>query len=601
MVPSNPVPTGLRCSGSPTPIAGIDHIRAPITSGHRSHRESITLTSRCGWEAMVGRATRWLRGMLLLGAGLLLVTTCSPAAGGVMAPRTRGVSHASSKHVPKAKTWLGPDGVESSATIAENHKRGTSSWQITEQGAGFIEGFADHNYAEQGDVVALYVSTDQPSFDVVAYRMGWYGGLGARAVWRSPEVTGGDQPPCPVDPSTNMVACDNWSRSLTMKVTAAFVPGDYLLKLTASDNAQSYVLLTVWQPDSHATYLVLNRSMVEQGWNTFGGYDFYQGQGPCILDDDTYPPCNRARVVSFDRPYAGNGSSDFLTNEYPMVEFMEQEGLDVTYCTDICLSEHPGFLLRHKVLVDLDHDETWTNSEREAALDAAAAGVNLAFFGAATLVRHARLQASPLGPDREEVDYRDSAEDPLDQQGTDPWDVTGNTWDAPPTNWDAESFLGQVYSGYLDPGEPNAPMVIFDAAPWFVRGTGLTDGVQVPSVINSDIEHLDPSGPMPANLQVLAHSPIPLSEAYTNQGEWGGDTYSDVTYYTEAASGAGVFDAGNNIWVATLQPCGPSAPGCPAPIMRKLTANVLRLFGQGPAGKLAPSAANWQSVTPAGS
>lgn len=318
--------------------------------------------------------------------------------------------------------------------MAENRRTGTSDWRITNQATGFIEGFANYDYAQQGDNVGLYVSTSEASFHVVAYRMGWYGGSGARQIWRSAQIAGRDQPPCALDHSTNMVSCDNWSRALTMAVTPEFVPGDYLLKLTASNNSQSYILLTIWQPDSHATYLVMNRSMVEQGWNTFGGYDFYQGQGSCILDSYQYPPCNRARVVSFDRPYAGNGSSDFLTNEYPMVQFMEEEGLDVTYCTDICISEHPGFLLQHKVLVDLDHDETWTNSEREAVLNAAAKGVNMAFFGAATLVRHARLEASPLGPDREEVDYRDSTEDPLDVGG-DPWEVTGNTWSSPPTNW----------------------------------------------------------------------------------------------------------------------------------------------------------------------
>ena len=339
-------------------------------------------------------------------------------------------------------TWLGADGVESSAVIAENRRPGTSSWRITEEGPGFVEGFADLDYAEQGDKIGLYISTNQPSLYVTAYRMGWYGGAGARQIWRSTEVTGRDQPICMLDHSTNMVSCDNWSRSLTMTVTSAFVPGDYLLKLTASNNSQSYILLTIWQPDSHATYLMMNRSMVEQGWNSFGGYDFYQGQGSCILDSLEYPPCNRARVVSFDRPYSGNGSSDFLTNEYPIVEFMEQEGLDVTYCTDICIPEHPGFLLQHKVLVDPDHDETWTNSERVAVLNAASKGVNFAFFGAATLVRHARLQPSPLGLDREEVDYRDSAEDPLNN-AQNPWQVTGNTWSSSPTYWDSETFLGR--------------------------------------------------------------------------------------------------------------------------------------------------------------
>jgi hypothetical protein len=343
----------------------------------------------------------------------------------------------------------------------------------------------------------------------------------------------------------------------------------------------------------------MNRSMVEQGWNTFGGYDYYQGEGPCILDDYGYPPCNRARVVSFDRPYAGDGSSDFLTNEYPLVQFMEQEGLDVTYCTDICISDHPNFLLQHRTLLGLDHDETWTNSERLAALQAAKAGVNIAFFGAATLVRHARLESSALGSDRQEVDYRDASEDPLGQDRA--WNATGNTWDSPPTNWDAGSFLGEGYSGYLEPGAPNAPIEVYDASSWLFAGTGLHNGSLIPSAINSDIDHLMPGPDTPPDLQVLAHSPIPLTDAYTNQGTWGGDTYSDVTYYTEPGSLAGVFDSGDNVWVATLQPCGASSPQCPAPTMRLLTNNVLRLFGRGPAGRTEPSHANWQSVTPAGS
>jgi hypothetical protein len=535
--------------------------------------------------------------MVLLALVTLLAACSTPAAEHRNRRRTPAVA---AKKPEPLRTFLGPDGVESSAIIAQNKLPGTSAWQITSEGPGFVEGFADHNYAQQGDTVGLYVSTDYPSFQVIAYRMGWYQGLGARQVWTSGSVAGVYQPQCPVQASTNMVSCDNWSLSLTMTITSAFFPGDYLLKLVAGDNS-AYVPLTIWQPTSTATYLVMNRSLVEQGWNSFGGYDFYKGTGPCILDTNSYPPCNRARVVSFDRPYSGYGASDFLTNEYPMVSFMEQEGLDVTYCTDICISEHPSFVAQHKALIALDHDETWTNSERMAVLDAANAGVNVAFFGAATFVRHARLQPSPLGIDREEVDYRNAAEDPLSSQGGDPLEVTGNTWASPPTNWDSESFLGQIYSGFMVPGAPNAPMVVYDASSWLFADTGLTNGSAIPSVINSDIDHLDPSGPFPQNLQVLAHSPIPLSESYTNQGTWNGNTYSDTTYYTIGGSGAGVFDSGNNVWVATLQPCSPSNPGCPAPMMRRLTGNVLRLFGQGPAGQLEPSQPNWSTVTPAGS
>ena len=550
----------------------------------------------------VPRNPRWRRrhAILLTLLLFLALTACSVQPKSSSAGRHAPSPSTKAAKVLTVKTWLGTDGVESSAVIAENRRTGTSSWQITNQGNGLIEGFASLNYAKIGDSVTLYVSTDQPGFNVIAYRMGWYQGLGGRRVWESASIPGHLQPACPVDTSTNMVNCENWSPSLTFPVTSAFVPGDYLLKLVASDNRQSYVLLTVWDPDSTAAYLVMNRSLVEQGWNTYGGYSFYQGQGACIIDSYTYPPCNRARVDSFDRPYDPTGSSDFLTNEYPLVQFMEEEGLDVTYCTDICISEHPTILLRHKALIAPDHDETWTNSERVAALDAMHLGVNMVFLGAATLVRHARLQSSSIGPDREEVDYRNPDEDPLNGRGS-PWEVTGNTWASPPTNWDSSSFVGEIYSGFLEPGEPNAPIVVYDASSWIFKGTGLKKGESIPSAINSDFDHIDPQYPMPSDLQVLAHSPIPLSESYTNQGNWGGFTYSDMTYYTDPTSKAGVFDSGDNVWVAALRPCPRSSPACPSGTLRKMTANILWLFGQGPAGRMAPSVANWQTVMPQGS
>ena len=541
---------------------------------------------------------------LLVVVSVLLAATASctsapstgPGRSGQSAPATPTVSASQ----PTTRTTLGPSGVESSAVVAENKRPGTPSWQITGSGRGVIQGFADKNYAATGDSVGLHVSTDARSFRVVAYRMGWYGGLGARQIWSSALVAGHRQPACPVAPRTNMVSCANWARSLTMTVTSDFVPGDYLLKLVSDGNAQSYVLLTVWDPSSRATYLVMNRSLVEQGWNTFGGYSFYQGKGPCILGSGAYPVCNRARVVSFDRPYDLPGSSDFLDNEYPLVRFMEENGLDATYCTDVCVSEHPQILLRHRALIGLDHDETWTNSERVGALNALHAGVNMAFLGAATLVRHARLQPSPLGLDRQEVDYRNSQEDPLNGRG-DPMQVTGNTWSSPPTSWDASSFVGQIYAGFIRDGQPSAPLVASSASAWIFKGTAMAWGAPLPAVINSDFDHISPSGPVPPNLQVLAHSPIPLSRAFTGQGTWGNLTYSDMTYYTDLKSKGGVFDSGDNTWVGTLRPCPSSALSCPRSTIRRMTGNLLWLFGQGPAGRFVPPVANWRHISPPGS
>lgn len=498
-------------------------------------------------------------------------------------------------------TRLSTYGVTSSAIIAENRLPGTISWRISPSiSPTAVQGFASLTYASQGQTINLYVSTALPTFRAVAYRMGWYQGLGAREIWASPLESGVLQPACSVASTTNMVSCANWSVSLSVTITAAFVPGDYLIKLIAGPSAASYVPLTVTDPSSTATYVIMNRSLVEQGWNTYGGYSYYAGAGPCILDTLSYPVCNRARVVSFDRPYdTGYGASDFLTNEYPLIAFCEKRGLDVTYITDVTLDERPALLLHHKVLLSLDHDESWSYAERMAVQDAVSRGVNVVFFGAAAMVRHVRLQPSPLGPDREEVDYRNAGEDPLN--GIDSaMQVTANTWGDPPTNWPPTAQIGVNYSGYLTP-DVIVPMVIADASSWVFRGTGLKDGSSIPGVIGSDFDHVTTSSLTPPDLQILAHSPIPVSEATVSGNLWNGQSYSDMVYFTNPSSNAGVIDTGNNIWIGDLRKCPADVADCPAPVLDKITGNILRLFGEGPAGLIEPSVSNVNAVAPPGS
>ena len=498
-------------------------------------------------------------------------------------------------------TFPGRAGIEARWVVEEDARRGTSSWRIppgTPQNQ--IVGFSNLNYAEVGDSANLYVSTPSATFTVTAYRMGWYRGLGARAVWTSAAVPGQLQPACPLTTGVNMVSCDNWTSSLTVPVTKSFVQGDYLLKLTGSGGQEGYIPLTVWDPSSQAAYLVVNRTFTEVGWNTYGGYSFYQGVGRCPPGSGTYPVCNRARVLSMDRPYdTGYGASDFLSNEYPLIQYCEEHGLDVTYVTDLTLSEHPELALAHKAVLSLGHDETWSYDERQAVVNATDRGVNIVFFGAAAVLRHVRLEASPLGPDRQVVDYRDSSADPLDGVG-DPAQVTGNTFASPPTDLPPETLTGELYSGYLK-GADNVPFVVADPTSWVFRGTGLKAGSLLPGVVMSDVDHLSESALMPQDIQVLGHSPIPLALVYTNEGTWAGDTYSDMTYYTDPVSGAGVLDTGTVNWIYSMSSCTVGAPGCPAGQVQAITGNILRVFGQGPAGLTEPSVANWQTVVPRGS
>jgi hypothetical protein len=493
-------------------------------------------------------------------------------------------------------TSPGAAGVRAVWIIQENQRPGTPTWRITGTPPGTISGFANRTYAAAGDTVTLYVSTNAPRWHAEAFRMGHYQGLGARLVWRSAEVPGRLQPPCPLVAGVNMITCAVWSPTLEVAITPAFPPGDYVFKLVGSGGQQSYLPLTVWDPASHATYLVKNDVLTWQAWNPYGGYDYYAGRGAC--PPGVYPLCSRARVVSFDRPYAfdyngGAGTGDFLALELPLVQWAESNGLDLAYATDITVIEHPETLTAHKAVLSLGHDECWSLEERQAAVAARRAGVNLAFFGASAMLRHVRLQASPLGPNREEVDYRDSAADPLNGHGP-PLQVTGNTWASPPASWPEDEFVGESYNGFLTPDAPAEALRVMDASAWIFAGTGLGNEDTVPGVIRSDVDSLQPGLGHPPNVEVFAHSPLNATHAQART-HTGGIFYSDMTYYTDPAGQAGVWDSGTNNWIPALGPC-PAHGRCPARVVGLITANLLRVFGQGPAGLTHPSVPNWQHL-----
>jgi hypothetical protein len=502
-------------------------------------------------------------------------TTTGPATTTTTTTTTTGP--ATTTTTPGPATFVGPDGVEARWVIDENRKPGTTAWHLAGTGGAHINGFADLTAAREGQKVTLYVTTGAAHYHISAYRIGYYGGKGGRLVWKSVELKGVVQPACPLTSGTNMVACDNWAPSTSLVIGPRFVQGDYLFKLVADPGRQSYIPLTVWDPSSHGTYLVQNSVLTWQGWNTWGGYDMYGGAPP----GDTPLYADRALVESFDRPYAnGSGAADFMALEYPLVYWAEQHGLDVTYWTDLTFSQHPNLLKDHRVLLTLGHDETWTLEERNGVVAARSEGVNVIYFGASPVLRHARLQSSPMGPDREEVDYRDPTADPI--YATDPGDATGNTWAQPPADDPPSDVVGDTYQGYgLDD-----PMVVTDAGVWPFAGSGATDGTQLDGVEAGDYDAYDTTQEGPPDVEVLSHSPV--------RPEVGHILDADMTYYTWANGGGGVLATGTIGWIPALAACpGPSAT-CPARIVQAVTGNILRLFGQGPAGKYHPSVANWQ-------
>ena len=286
--------------------------------------------------------------------------------------------------------------------VAENKLPGTTAWKIPpHSGPDGIEGFANLGSAAVGTQITLYVSTAATSFRVVAYRMGWYQGKGARLVWASGTIAAARQPACPLTPGINLVSCANWHRSFRSCSRRAFVQGDYLFKLVAGGRTRRYVPLTVWDPTSHATYLIMNRTFTEEGWNAFGGYSYYQGVGPCTLGSPGRTRCATARAWSPSTvPTTPGTGSDFLGDEYPLIRYCEEHGLDVAYVTDVTVDEHPlarrqpprPAVARPRRVVVLPRALGLADAERK--------GINVIFFGRGlgASARPARAVAARGGP-----------------------------------------------------------------------------------------------------------------------------------------------------------------------------------------------------------
>jgi hypothetical protein len=449
----------------------------------------------------------------------------------------------------------------------ENARQGTTDWHIPDDRVMWdkISGFADTTSIDADGSFSLHVSTGAPSWQVSAYRIGYYGGSGGRLVWRSEPQPGALQPPPMIDPVTRTGTAP-WPASLTVDTDLTWPPGQYLMRLESSDGGATFVPLVIRDDGSRSDLLVQSAVTTWQAYNGWGGASLYQGSK------------GRADVVTFDRPYTGNGSGEFLGREFEFIYLAERLGLDLSYWTDIDLHERGELALNHRGVVIPGHDEYYTVEMRLALERARDSGVNLGFFGANNIYRRIRLEPSGVGANRHQVNYRDASRDPLN--GEDPARVTTGFREAPAAN--PESAL---VGNYYECNPVSADWVVGDSSVWMFEGSGFVDGERIADMVGNEYDRVTPGVPTPANIQILAHSPLTCG---------GRSSFANSTWYS-APSGAGVFSAGTFGWSPLLDaecPLGPLTTGeCK---LVKVTENLLRAFAAGPAGAAHPSVSNLQ-------
>ena len=318
--------------------------------------------------------------------------------------------------------------VSGNAVTCENSKTGNPSteWDLA-SGAGdsTIQGFATQMSVNPGSTVQFKIKS-AAAYSIKVYRLGYYNGLGARLQSGTISVAGpSTQPTCLSEASTQNFDCGNWSVSASWAVPSSSVSGVYIAHLMQANGDESHITFVVRDDSSHSDVIFKTSDMTWQAYNTYGGADFYTA--PTSITGSQA----RAFKISYNRPFATRGvvaGRDFLfSNEYPTLRFLERNGVDVSYTTDIDVSTGTTVLTNHKAFLSVGHDEYWSLPERTNVKSARDAGVNMMFLSGNEVYWHTRLEPSIDGTstaNRTLVCYKDTWEpSPIDPsaEGTSTW------------------------------------------------------------------------------------------------------------------------------------------------------------------------------------
>ena len=269
----------------------------------------------------------------------------------------------------------------------ENSREGARDWQLTRvRPSGFrtpaIEGYCSRQSVKAGETLDIMVSTEPAArFKLEIFRMGFYGGRGARMMTTIGPMQGKTQAIPPV--GKNRLRQCQWDPSASIKIPKDWPSGVYLGRLNTLPNHkeepywQSYVIFIV-RDDRPADFLF------QCSDNTWQAYNKWPENHSLYTDPRGAHAVDVA--VSFDRPYAkysqifehplSNGSGEFLLWEFPLAYWMEQHGYDVTYCSNSdCLDADQ--ITRCKTFLSVGHDEYWDVRQYHAVKKAITKGTHV--------------------------------------------------------------------------------------------------------------------------------------------------------------------------------------------------------------------------------
>ena len=472
----------------------------------------------------------------------------------------------------------------------ENAKAGTTLWTLKNPALNHeIEGYASSTSVNRGESISFYVRTTAPTFNIDVFRMGYYGGAGARLMYSVQNINGSNQTyPC-LNPN-GVIEC-NWTASHTLAVPGTatdpaqlnfWTSGVYLARISANDTAKkdSYIIFVVRDDNLKATYVAQLPVTTYQAYNYWGGRSLYTG----CLNHNANWSCpggeQRATAVSFNRPYTpssnpaaayGAGAGEFLTNvqtvqqgypissaafDYNTVRWLEKQGYDVKYVTNVDLHRDNNLLNGAYSFISFGHDEYYSAAMWNNLVAARDAGINLAFFSSNQIYWRIRFDTGFYGRANGIITCYKYMVDPISSGDT----KTGLFRDLGKPE---ASLIGGQY--VADP--VTSDISVTNAAHWLYAGSGATNSSVLRGLLGYEVNAIIP-GISPSNVESLAHS---QTSSYQ----------SDVSYYV-APSSSQVFATGSMAWAWGLDSFFSNGlrQDYTSSIAQKVTSNVLDAFAE---------------------
>lgn len=466
---------------------------------------------------------------------------------------------------------------------AENRQVGTTDWLLTNTRVDpktkyrcpWIEGYCSRTSVRGGDTLEIFVSTNPVSnFAIDIYRMGFYGGAGGRHMLSLDSLRGKVQAEPEVSPK-RLREC-KWEASASIKIPKDWVSGIYLGKLTAErEGLQSYVIFIV-RDNRRADFIFQCSDTTWQAYNRWpnqfslyddGKSEWYWGPG---VD------------ISFDRPYGkycqimdaplSTGSGEFFLWEFPFVYWMEEQGYDVTYISNLDTHVDAAGLSRANGFISIGHDEYYSIEMFNHLKGAIARGLNVGFFSGNTCCGRIDPRPSSSGvPNR--IFSRTDFYGPLDEAEIKRFPAMGLL---PHTSPNANELVG---ARSIAPVTGGADWICHLPEHWIFASTGMKAGDGIPGLVGWEW-HGDPASI--SGLQILATGPT-----QDKPGSLNGGIYTATIY--PGAKGNFVFNASTCWWADGLSappgyvsPSVYTSPMGPDKRAQQITKNILDRMRIGP-------------------